>query len=89
MRSTYDDMLRVVAEEVATIKLGEIDADEVTADHNLWADGGEPSLRLDSLDIFELVYRVESRTDFTFTDFDLMAATTVRDLVRQITASAP
>ena len=88
MADTYDDMLRVIAEEVASMKLGEISAEDVTDDYNLWIDGAEPSLRLDSLDIFELVYRVESRTNLSFSAFDLMAATTVHDLVEQITTPA-
>ena len=87
MAGTYGDMLKVIAEEVASMKLGEIAAEEVTPDYNLWVDGGEPSLRLDSLDIFELLYRVESRTSQTFSAFDLMGASTVHDLVEQITTA--
>ncbi len=80
--TALDDLLRVVAEEVEAIKSGEVSADEITADHALWSEGSGPSLHLESLDVIELVYRVESRTGLAFSgDLDLMSVATVRDLV--------
>jgi acyl carrier protein len=82
---TFDEVLTVIAEEAAAIRLGALTADEVTAEHRLWAGDRSPSLDLDSLDIFELVYRVESRTGLEFADLDLMGANTVGELVGRIT----
>lgn len=82
---TFDQVMTVIAEEAAAIRLGALSADEITAEHRLWAGDRPPSLDLDSLDIFELVYRVESRTGLEFADLDLMGATTVRELADRIT----
>lgn len=84
MAHSYDEMVKVVSEEIAAIKLGEISAAEVTEQHSLWSHGVEPKLQFDSLDIFELVYRIEARTGHTFAGFDLMTVGTVGELVRHV-----
>jgi acyl carrier protein len=87
---THREIMSYIAEEIENIRLGALSADEITEDDLLWAAGPEvSSLGLDSLEVMELIYRVESRVQQSLPPtFDPMLPVTVGQLAKQIHATS-
>ncbi|GAU67166.1 putative acyl carrier protein [Streptomyces sp. NBRC 110611] len=89
MSMTHDELVTVIAQEVEDLRFGEIPAGDITEETLLWSVAADTkSLGLESLELFELVYRVETRTQLTFPDnFELVSITSVGDFARRLLPS--
>lgn len=78
-------MVRVIAEEIEEMTMGDVVADDVTADSLLWSARPEVrTLGLDSLQFIELVYRVEQRAGVGFPDLDPSMVSSVGTLADRL-----
>ncbi|WP_411142177.1 hypothetical protein [Streptomyces sp. x-80] len=84
-----DELVAVIAEEVEDLRFGEILAADITKETLLWSVSADTkSLGLESVELFELVYRVEARTRLKFPeDFELVSITSVGDFARRLLPS--
>ncbi|MYT29980.1 MULTISPECIES: hypothetical protein [unclassified Streptomyces] len=86
---THDELVAVIAQEVEDLRFGEIPAADITQETLLWSVAADTkSLGLESLELFELVYRVETRTQLKFPDnFELVSITSIGDFARRLRPS--
>ncbi|KJY30423.1 MULTISPECIES: hypothetical protein [unclassified Streptomyces] len=88
MPLTTTELVGIIAAEIEDIRFGEIPAADIAPDTLLWSVSEEAlSLGLESVELFELVYRVEARSGLRFPeDFELVSITSVGDLAERLTA---